>query len=481
MTKCKSKKLNDLISALRNIDGREVDEFWLSVDSPLIDESLDNDKCLVTFIYRHPQDSNNIDVYLYSTITGFAFSKESKFINIPEAYLSYLTIETPKELRTNYSFLLVDDEAKDAFLHIEEAPSNEYPKPIGEFRESLDKLNILFQQNKVIIDLLNAQEITYYKDYENPIEYFAKESILELMDAPRSPFTPLSFEVIKIKKKNLQDDGRLLTREISFAETSLSNQPGYFESPSQQKRKYWVYLPKSYESNQKYPLLLFLDGSSYLNNISIPYVLDKLEKQSLIAPSIAVFLEYSIDHRITEYDCNDEFVNFLIQDFIPCLKQEFSSITNESSLVSIIGLSASGLSAFYAGLKHPLTFGNVIAQSPSLEMKSRTEISSLIESSKEAISSSRFIFNMGSFETTPIPLQLKEGSTQALSSYDASRYFYEQLRQEDITVEWHEFIGGHNEICWREILPYMLQLVLRPGSKNIQTQENDTTSYKRKN
>ena len=203
--------------------------------------------------------------------------------------------------------------------------------------------------------------------------------------------------------------------------------------------------------------------------------MDKLEKQSLISPSIAVFLEYSTENRITEYDCNDEFVNFLIQDFIPCLKGEFCSITSESSLVSIIGLSASGLAAFYAGLKHPLTFGNVIAQSPSLEMKSRTEMSSLVERSKEAISSSRFIFNMGSFETTPIPLQLKNGSTQALSSYDASRYFYEQLRQEDITVEWHEFIGGHNEICWREILPEMLQLILRPEIKNTQTEEFGTT------
>lgn len=41
MPKFKSAKLNDLICARPNIDAREVDELWLSIDGSFIDESID--------------------------------------------------------------------------------------------------------------------------------------------------------------------------------------------------------------------------------------------------------------------------------------------------------------------------------------------------------------------------------------------------------------------------------------------------------
>lgn len=66
----------------------------------------------------------------------------------------------------------------------------------------------------------NKQEITYYKDYDNPSEFFGKESIIELPNAPAF-ITPCSLNKAKEHREQCKKEHRFFACELNFLETSL--------------------------------------------------------------------------------------------------------------------------------------------------------------------------------------------------------------------------------------------------------------------
>ena len=194
---------------------------WLShLQTPLIETiNEDPDHCLVTFLFQRPavQDAS---IYLYSPTTGFPCAPGSMLVNYPETDLDYLTLLLPANLRMSYSFLIISRE-----YHYEENNTSAqliYPLPAGELARSLWLFNQLMADNAVSIDPHNPKTIIYYKDWENSVEFWAKESILEL---PKAPAALIS------EKNNLMElyqQKRLFRDILQFNGTYLS-------------RKYWVY------------------------------------------------------------------------------------------------------------------------------------------------------------------------------------------------------------------------------------------------
>ena len=174
-------QLMDEYSRLTSIVDKQQ---WLSdLQIPLIEVGDDDpDYCRVTFLFQNNADKHT-SIYLYSPSTGFPCSPGSFLKNYPETDIDYLTLLLPANLRMCYSFLIVSHEYPYEESDTTSQPIH-YPQPAGELARSLWLFNQLMAENAVSIDPHNPRAIVYYKDWENPVEFWAKESILELPKAP---------------------------------------------------------------------------------------------------------------------------------------------------------------------------------------------------------------------------------------------------------------------------------------------------------
>lgn len=417
-------------------------QHWLShLQAPLIEAiDVDSNQCLVTFLFQNTADKNT-SIYLYSPVTGFPCSAGSVLTNYPGTDMDYLTLLLPADLRMSYSFLLVSRQ-----YHYEEpdmtSQSIQYPLPAGELACSLWLFNQLMENNAVCWDPYNSHAIVYYKDWENPVEFFAKESVLELPKAPAA-LIPLNNNLT-----TLTQEKRLFSASLEFNDTSLSSHPDYRNT----QRKYWVYLPPGYDAAKSYPVILFLDGSDYLGLFLTPSLLDTFIVNGDIPPCLAVFFDYSPDKRMVEYNCSAVFTDFIADELLTVLSQRHGlSIAASPQTTAIVGYSAGGLAAVYAGITRADRFGQVIAQSPSLEILKKTERRDLMANNLSR--QTRFYVESGSLETLPAELVFADGSSQALNSLQACREMVEELQQQGWVVHFNEFMGGHNTVCWRQSLP----------------------------
>ena len=456
MPKYSSQLLSNLVHDMEGASLEERVKIWAAIETPLIEDiPADSDNCLVTFLYRFDQvDTPKPSIYLYSSITGLPCSESSKLSFIAGIDIGYLSLVLPRTLRSAYNFLIVDEPSLNkAFEPAEMAPI--FPRTTGAFKAADDLLLPLYEQEKVKTDYpRNKKEITFYKDYDNPIEFFAKESILELPAAPSCKYIPESMGLVRAKQHKLRMTHRFIADEVSFSKTCLNNVDGY-KDEKEEKRKYWIYLPPSYDKNAQdaYPFMLFLDGSDYLNPIPTTAILDGMIKDRIIPPCVAVFLEYS-NHRFHEYNCNEQFTAFLANDFMKILRDNNQlNITEDPKLSTIVGLSASGLAAFYAALTYPEVFGNVISQSPSWVLQQTHALETLINNHCQFNQETQFIFEMGSYETIPIDMEFEDGNIQSLSPFEANKQVVASMQNHGLMVTEHEFVGGHNNGCWGVSLP----------------------------
>lgn len=231
-------------------------------------------------------------------------------------------------------------------------------------------------------------------------------------------------------------------------------------------------MPPDYDKQATpYPMILFLDGSDYLNPMPAPLILDKLIQEGSIPPCVAVFLEYSIIHRMHEYNCNDAFTSFLGHDFIPMLHDKNQlNITQDARLITIVGQSASGLAAFYAALTKPTVFGNAISLSPSLEMQKLTDLEQKIEQHHKENPNTQFIFDIGTYETIPVDLEFEDGSTQSISTFEANRRVADLMEKKGMLIHKSKFIGGHNYGCWCASLPVHIKTIFEHRKEAIHSQ-----------
>lgn len=444
--------LGKLRTSLLNAGNQaEVDKIWSHVESPLIEDiPHDPENKLVTFIYRKDPSfkSSQTKVYLYCAVVP-PLSDESCLIEIPGSDIVHLSLKLPSTLRTTYSFLRVDDENNTENSKPVNA-SPHYPAITGELKTIQDLLAKLYEHGKVEIDSYNQHKIVYYIDPDNLEKFFAMESILELPMAPKQLCVPSSLELVREERNDLKKKNRFFERSIQFSNTSLKSNSDY----NDKSRKYWIYLPPDYDAKKTYPLILFLDGGEFIDTIPTQSILEKLITDNVIPPSIAVFFDYSMDIRQQEYYCDNHFTQFIAKDFMSTLRdKDHLSITNDSRLVTIVGLSFSGLAAFYGALTHPDVFGNSITFSASFECVKRDMLDKLIQLNLAKNHASQYLIETGSYENLPVELQFQDGTTQAFSINQANKHVFESLNQHGINARKYEFVGGHNSICYRNSLP----------------------------
>ena len=475
----RSKYLNTFSQMHKTSPKETQDSLWRGLENPTIEDIPDQTDKLVTFLYQLGPDEldGKTSIYFLSGVTGYDFSEKNKFSIIPQTDIAYISLVLPCELRGAYNLVKLHDE--DSIPSVEvESGSAFYPKVIGESAKFSALLDDLFAKGRVETDSLNKKEIIYYKDMDTPGEYYGKESILELPMAPHLDSISTSYESVKSVRDRLRGEGRLIDDKVQFSETSLRNEPGYNDALS--TRKYWVYLPKDYNPSavDAYPFMLFLDGSSYLDYMPAHCILEQMIKDQIIPPCVAVFFD-SADglQRSMEYNCNAQFTEFLTRDFMETLRGKHGlHITTDPDRATIVGASASGLAAFYTGLTKPEIFGHVIAQSPDFVSQPLTKLDRMILDHAPENSRSSFIFELGRFENYPIEYEFEDGTVQNLSSSDVVDHVCEQMRQQNIPVDFHEIVGGHNYVCFRVSLYERIKEVYQHQLAQV---DDAATGYKR--
>lgn len=424
------------------------DDLWSKINNPIIENLPNKSEKLVTFLYRMQPDEldGKTSIYFLSGAAGYIFNENSRFTVIPYTNIAYISMELPAELRTGYNLVKVHE---DDLSEISDIVPAIYPRLVGESARFEALLGYLYSQNRVIPDPLNEIAISYFKDMDKQDEVFGTESILELPLAPQLTGVQFSPTSAKTARDTLKQEGRLKEETVNFSETSLKNLTDYKST----SRKYWIYLPPNYQANSitPYPFMLFLDGSSYLDDMPAHIYLENLITTGKIPPCIAVFLNYADGAaRTTEYNCNDHFTQFLCDDFIEKLRGENKlNITTDPNYSTIIGASYAGLAAFYAAISKPNVFGNCIAQSPAFVGQPLSKLDQMIHHATLQSTHSIFTFEIGYYENNLLELEYQDGSVQCCTSLEVMKHVHEKMQKKGLITNLHEFVGGHNYLCYR--------------------------------
>jgi enterochelin esterase-like enzyme len=143
-----------------------------------------------------------------------------------------------------------------------------------------------------------------------------------------------------------------------------------------------IYLPVDYQNLENLPVIYVLDGHEYSDEDlgALTVILDNLIAAGEIEPVMAVFIDprdeddKSINRRETEYAENDAFQEFLVQNLIPFIDENYSTDPRPESRL-LLGTSLGGRAALYYGVKE--AFGLVAAQSPSADPANTTFFSAI--------------------------------------------------------------------------------------------------------
>ncbi|HQA76040.1 MAG TPA: alpha/beta hydrolase-fold protein [Salinivirgaceae bacterium] len=156
---------------------------------------------------------------------------------------------------------------------------------------------------------------------------------------------------------------------LTNTQTILSN-----ETNLDYKINYQVYLPHDYQNQKNLPVIYVTDGHEYANPLlgNMITVLDNMIANNVIKPLIAVFIDprnpenLEENRSVSEYDCNDRFVDFIIHELVPEIDKSYKTDPQPESR-AILGTSYGGRISTYIGVKKSEIFGCIAAQSPVLD------------------------------------------------------------------------------------------------------------------
>jgi enterochelin esterase family protein len=215
----------------------------------------------------------------------------------------------------------------------------------------------------------------------------------------------------------------------------------------QNTRSLWIYLPTNYSnSNKPYPLLIAFDGQAYVSElIPTPQILDRLILEKKIPPTVGVFVD-SIDCRNLELPCYSPFIQFITQELLPWVYQNYN-VTKDPHKIIVTGSSYGGLAATYAALIHPEIFGKVLSQSGAFwwAPNGYEGLWLIDEYRKQNKLPVEFYLDVGLKET--------EDWGNGLNMIEVNRIMRDLLRQKGITVHYVEFDGDHDYEDWAKAFP----------------------------
>lgn len=390
-----------LIAAIEESETNNIVElinFELSKQSPII-EAIENDAQneLVTFIYCG--DCNTHSVNVYSPLIGVFPHKMSRLKN---TNYFYYTLVVPNNIRVSYAYLPNDSENYDEITNKEQR--------MQKFTHMWGKLTP-DSFNRRQINLKNAIDI----GYDSP-RVRITNSILEM------PFAPTNYW--SQKRQSIQN---IVLEKFNIKSKILSSQ-----------RDYWVCLPREYDKNKKYPLLIVFDGQLYCDSgISLTTIIDNLVYENKIPPIITVFIDsIGFYQRAEDLKCSKLFLEFITHEFFADINLKYSISKNRSDHI-LMGASLGGLFSLYSSLQHPDLFGKVYSQSGVDKI-----LSPIIHA--DSGYPLKIYLDVGSLENTVPFIEMRE-----------------MLLSAGHNVLYNVFPGAHDLVCWETAIPNALIYLLK--------------------
>jgi len=204
-----------------------------------------------------------------------------------------------------------------------------------------------------------------------------------------------------------------------------------------------IYTPPGYDKDgQRCWLAVAFDGGF----LSMETTLDNLLAAGKIPPMVVVGVENI--NRDRDLGCSDEFADFLATELVPWARKSYR-VHDDPTHTIVGGASLGGKIAAWCGLKHSEVFGKVLSQSGSFQTGAREEsaidmwtgeapmmvVSEFLRAPRLPV---EFYLEVGRYETT-LPF----------SPLMEDRRLRDVLIAKGYRVTYSEFVGGHNEVCWR--------------------------------
>ncbi|WP_058913425.1 enterochelin esterase [Entomohabitans teleogrylli] len=214
-------------------------------------------------------------------------------------------------------------------------------------------------------------------------------------------------------------------RCIEWRSTRLGNQ-----------RRVWIFTAGAAPEGQR-PLAILLDGQFWAQSMPVWPALEAQTRRGQLPPALYVLIDV-IDtaHRARELPCNADFWLAVQQELLPLLRSLVSWREDPATTV-VAGQSFGGLSALYAGLHWPQTFGCVLSQSGSYWWPRRDGSGQLIEE-----------LASGSVGQAPLRIYLEAGLREPLIHQAHSR-LVPLLQRTQPSLIYRQIDGGHDALCWR--------------------------------
>lgn len=208
-----------------------------------------------------------------------------------------------------------------------------------------------------------------------------------------------------------------------------------------------VYLPDGFDDKRedKYPLLVTLDGGDYLNYADAQTVLDNLIADKLIPPIIVAF-SHPVE-RLIEYGDDPRHHRFLVEELIPGLERDLP-VGGTPAARCLMGCSFGGVATLSAAVSYPEFFGRLLVQSGSFAGAGEgcwKRPERLWRPVKDFVAkyladpawvAERMVVTVGAFE----------------SLICENRGMLPVLRHTGMDVRMIIQLDGHNWICWRDSL-----------------------------
>jgi len=410
-------------------DAAALVRFWAEVEAaaaPLVEPVSDDDRhVLVTFLWRGGEDLRN--VVLVGGPAGFGAWARNQLSRVPGTDLWFRTYRVRRDTRTVYRLL-----PNDALLNRDEVEDD----------KAWEERTATFQP-----DPLNPRRYVFPRNEKDPD---SKDLVVSLLELPGAPPQPWVARRPGVPAGTVQ--AHRLRSEI------LGNE-----------RDVWVYVPPGYGStDEPHGLALIFDGNAYTRLVPTPTILDNLLADGRIPPLVAV-LPSNPDQetRTRELPAHPPFAEFLAAELIPWARANYHLTTDPSKAV-VAGSSFGGLAATYAGLTHPELFGNVLSQSGSFWWQPDWQ---------DAETEAEFCWHARQFATRPrLPLRfylevgLLETGRPPRDDHPgqiiANRHLRDVLEAKGYPVQYAEFCGGHDYLCWQgSLADGLIALLGTPGAR----------------
>jgi enterochelin esterase family protein len=396
-----SPRIRALASRTLSGDDRALADFWQEVSGatvPLV-EPIDGDdeRMLVTFVWR----GDNPGVALRSGLCGFQMPLMTL---LPDSDVWYASFPASRETRTTYQFL-----------------------PDPPFRTESSHLS---GEDYVALALHKA----WTPDPRNGKQFDSGagsgvQSVLEMPDAPPQPWI----------NEHVVPHGRI--------------EPSRFDSEVLgSARVIWTYTPAAFDNTAPaYPLVLLFDGYAYLQ-MSIRHTLDNLIAAGKIPPVVCAMV-HQLDRNV-ELACDEAFAASMVKELCGAWLPQRYNTTLDPARTVVGGLSLGGLGAAFCGLRYPDRFGHVITQSGAHWWGPGAPIPAYIDNPD--VHWEWIIDQFAHSERLPLRWYIDVGSLEVawrpgveVDMVGSNRRLRDTLRARHYPLEYAEFPGGHDYVCWR--------------------------------